>query len=115
MRAIDDEDPNRVNIVTKENFTECLGQDDHYWAFLKFFESQIALCSRTEVLKKYLFASNAQAQDMLYRLYEGVCNLIASQVPLIHPRGDLKLTLWVLLTQRRGAASIDPSWFWCGI
>lgn len=76
MREIDAGDPKRDNVVTEENYEKCLGQDDHYWALLKFFEAKMEQRGWQQTLIESVFAENARAEDLLYRLYEGMSNYV---------------------------------------
>lgn len=83
LRDIDEGDPGRHNVVTEENYVQCLGRDDHYWALLKFFEAKIGQSGWKQALIDTTFAQDARAQDLLYRLYEGACvsRLFSSFLP----------------------------------
>lgn len=52
-------------------FEKCLGIDDCYPDFLKFFEEEIASKGMPEVVTEYLFKGDERANDILGRMFAG--------------------------------------------
>lgn len=52
-------------------FEKCLGIDDCYPDFLKFFEGEITSKGMQEVVTEYLFKGDERANDILGRMFAG--------------------------------------------
>lgn len=55
-------------------FEKCLGIDDCYPDFLKFFEEEIETRGMHEVIKEYLLKGDERANDILGRMFAGQSN-----------------------------------------
>ena len=58
-------------LYNPEVFQMCLGIDDCYPDFLKFFEEEISSKGMQEVVKEYLFKGDERANDILGRMFAG--------------------------------------------
>jgi hypothetical protein len=70
------EKPKRALSVTPdlkdlEVFNKCLGSDDYYADFMKFFEEEIDKKGVPGVLREYLLKGDERANDLFYRMYTG--------------------------------------------
>lgn len=54
-----------------EVFSKCLGSDDYYSDFMRFFEDEIDRKGVPAVLREYLFKGDERANDIFYRMYAG--------------------------------------------
>lgn len=54
-----------------EVFQRCLGIDDCYPDFLKYFEEEISDKGMQEVIKEYIFKGDERANDILGRMFAG--------------------------------------------
>jgi hypothetical protein len=54
-----------------EHFAKYLGNEKYYHDFLLFFQQELEKKGWQDVLKEYLFAGNARADDFLGRLFAG--------------------------------------------
>jgi oxidoreductase AflY len=54
-----------------EAFSKCLGSDDYYSDFMRFFEDEIDRKGVPAVLREYLFKGDERANDIFYRMYAG--------------------------------------------
>ena len=52
-------------------FDKCLGHDDAYFDFLRFFESEIAKKGMQDVIREYLLKGDNRADDIFCRMYTG--------------------------------------------
>ena len=52
-------------------WARCIGKEEHFRNFLKFFEREIADHGYQKVLQKYLVGRNPVATDILSRCYMG--------------------------------------------
>ena len=52
-------------------FDRCLGDDDSYLDFLRFFENEIAEKSMQDVIREYLLKGDNRANDIFCRMYTG--------------------------------------------
>lgn len=95
--------PVNVEVVEKLNetgdFKEYLGKGKHYSNFLSFFQRQIDEKGVDAVLNEYVFAGNAQAENMLCRVWGGASY-----------HGPFRDRHGVLIQQYRSNSSTHPSW-----
>jgi hypothetical protein len=59
-------------------FETCLGNDDCYSDFLKFFENEISEKGVPEVVREYLLKGDERANDIFCRMYTGKCTHLIS-------------------------------------
>lgn len=52
-------------------FSKCLGSDDYYADFMKFFGEEIDRKGVPAVLREYLLKGDERANDIFYRMYTG--------------------------------------------
>ena len=52
-------------------FDQCLGDDDCYLDFLRFFENEIAEKGMQGVIREYLLKGDDRANDIFCRMYTG--------------------------------------------
>lgn len=52
-------------------FENCLGNDDCYSIYLKFFEDEIAQKGVPEVVREYVLKGDERANDIFCRMYTG--------------------------------------------
>ena len=52
-------------------FNQCLGSDDAYADFLRFFENEIAEKGVPDVIREYLLKGDDRANDIFCRMYTG--------------------------------------------
>lgn len=59
------------NLSNSTTYKKCLGDEDFYTSFLRFFKKEINSKGVPAVLQQYLFAEDFVADDMLVRLFMG--------------------------------------------
>ena len=52
-------------------FDQCLGKDDCYADFLKFFEDEVTEKGVPSVIKEYVLKGDERANDIFSRMYTG--------------------------------------------
>jgi hypothetical protein len=59
-----------------EVFIKCLGSDDYYVDFMRFFEEEIDAKGMPVVVREYLLKGDERADDIFYRMYTGIPYII---------------------------------------
>lgn len=63
--------PADLNLQDQEQFEACLGKDEHYLTFLKFFKAEIAEKGAIPVIRQYVLKGDKRANDIFSRMYTG--------------------------------------------
>lgn len=61
-----------IDMADAMMFDECLGKDEFYADYLKFFENEIAKKSVQAVVKEYVLKGDERANDIFCRMFTGV-------------------------------------------
>jgi len=64
-----------LNLKDPADFNRCLGRDDCYVNFLRFFEDEVAEKGVPAVIKEYLLKGDKRANDIFSRMYTGMYSL----------------------------------------
>jgi oxidoreductase AflY len=59
------------NLKDPEVFKKCLGSDDYYADFMRYFEEEIDAKGVPAVVREYLLKGDERADDIFYRMYTG--------------------------------------------
>lgn len=62
-----------VDMSDPKIFKRCLGKEENFKNFEKFFMGEITKLGYEEVLQKYMFNGSEVADDILWRMYQGKC------------------------------------------
>jgi hypothetical protein len=79
-----------------EVFNKCLGSDDYYSDFMKFFEEEIDAKGVPAVIREYLLKGDERANDIFYRMYTGDLYM------------NMKFERLISLTTSRSRSSHNP-------
>ena len=60
-----------VDLKDPALFDQCLGNDDRYADFLRFFEGEVATKGVPDVIREYLLKGDERANDIFCRMYTG--------------------------------------------
>ncbi|KAA8644076.1 questin oxidase family protein [Aspergillus tanneri] len=85
-------------------FEKCLGVDDCYVDFLKFFEDEITQNGMEEVVKEYLFKGDARANDILGRMFTDLVH------PIIHLGCGIEFKQPSLVAEALAGACVHENW-----
>ncbi|OQE44091.1 hypothetical protein PENCOP_c002G06086 [Penicillium coprophilum] len=87
-----------------EIFEKCLGIDDCYPDFLKFFEEEITSKGMQEVVKEYLFKGDGRANDILGRMFADLVH------PMIHLGCGIEFNQPSLVAEALAGACVHDNW-----
>ncbi|OCK72798.1 hypothetical protein K432DRAFT_430891 [Lepidopterella palustris CBS 459.81] len=85
-------------------FQKCLGNDDCYVDFLKFFENEVAEKGMQEVIKEYLFRGDERANDILGRMFTDLVH------PIIHLGCGIEFQQPSLVAEALAGACVHVNW-----
>ena len=63
-----------VDLKDPELFNKCLGKDEKYADFLRFFEDEVAEKGVQHVIREYVLKGDNRANDIFCRMYTGESN-----------------------------------------
>lgn len=87
-----------------EIFKKCLGIDDCYPDFLKFFEQEISNKGMQEVIKEYIFKGDERANDILGRMFADLVH------PIIHLGCGIEFKQPSLVAEALAGACVHENW-----
>lgn len=74
LPGTDSGDDNSLDLSDPKVFEKCLGNDDCYADFLKFFEDEVAEKGVPDVIKEYVLKDDERANDIFGRMFSGENN-----------------------------------------
>ncbi|CAI7591636.1 unnamed protein product [Penicillium glandicola] len=87
-----------------EDFKKCLGSDDYYSDFVRFFEEEINSKGVPAVVREYLLKGDARADDIFCRMYTDLVH------PIIHLGSALEFNQPSLVAEALAAACVHDNW-----
>jgi hypothetical protein len=87
-----------------ETFKACLGKEEHYGDFLRFFQSEMEEHGWQRVLNTHLFASTDMSNDLFGRLFAGLLH------PLIHLGFGLEFEQPAIIAEALSQAAVHENW-----
>ncbi|KAJ5199844.1 hypothetical protein N7472_005048 [Penicillium cf. griseofulvum] len=94
----------KYGLYDPEVFEKCLGIDDCYPDFLKFFEEEISSKGMQEVIKEYLFKGDERANDILGRMFADLVH------PIIHLGCGIEFKQPSLVAEALAGACVHDNW-----
>ena len=64
-------------------FNECLGKDECYYDFLRFFEDEVTQKGLPDVVNEYVFKGDERANDIFCRMFTGKLFPPKPHIPLL--------------------------------
>ncbi|KAJ5698626.1 hypothetical protein N7462_000631 [Penicillium macrosclerotiorum] len=87
-----------------EVFAKCLGSDDYYSDFMRFFEGEIDAKGVPAVMREYLLNGDSRAEDIFCRMYTDLVH------PIIHLGCALEFNQPSLIAEALAAACVHDNW-----
>jgi Questin oxidase-like len=87
-----------------ETFKACLGREEHYGEFLRFFQSEMEKYGWQRVVNTYLFASTSISNDLFGRLFAGLLH------PLIHLGFGIEFEQPAIIAEALSQAAVHENW-----
>ncbi|KAI0199064.1 hypothetical protein F4808DRAFT_471969 [Astrocystis sublimbata] len=94
----------QLNLKESAVFDDCLGRDDHYVDFLKYFKEEIAERDVPSVVREYVLKGDERANDIFCRMYTDLVH------PMIHLGCALEFDQPDLVAEALAAACIHDNW-----
>lgn len=66
-----------MDLKDPELFDKCLGKDEKYADFLRFFEDEVAEKGVEHVIREYVLKGDNRANDIFCRMYTGESNPVS--------------------------------------
>ncbi|KAK4243432.1 hypothetical protein C7999DRAFT_44757 [Corynascus novoguineensis] len=85
-------------------FRECLGKDECYYDYLRFFEDEIAANGVPAVVKEYMFKGDELADEIFCRMFTDLVH------PIIHLGCALEFNQPSLVAEALAAACVHGDW-----
>ncbi|KUI67496.1 Oxidoreductase AflY [Cytospora mali] len=85
-------------------FDDCLGKNEHYSDFMRFFEGEIAEHGVPSVLKEYLLKGDERADDIFGRMYTDLVH------PIIHLGCGIEFHQPSLVAEALAGACVHENW-----
>ncbi|KAI0437218.1 hypothetical protein F4803DRAFT_566241 [Xylaria telfairii] len=92
------------NLRDPVTFSKCLGNNDCYFDFLKFFENEVSEKGVPAVIREYLLAGDDRANDILYRIFSDLLH------PMIHLGCALEFDQPSLVAESLAASCVHETW-----
>ncbi|KAL2808094.1 hypothetical protein BJX63DRAFT_439669 [Aspergillus granulosus] len=93
-----------LNLKDPAVFQKCLGDDDCYVDFLRFFEDEITEKGMQAVVKEYVFKGDERADDILVRLFTDLVH------PIIHLGCGIEFQQPSLIAEALAGACVHENW-----
>ncbi|KAK4184777.1 hypothetical protein QBC35DRAFT_39643 [Podospora australis] len=92
------------NLKDPAVFNECLGKDECYSDFLRFFEDEVTQKGVPDVVNEYVFKGDDRANDIFCRMFTDLVH------PLIHLGCALEFSQPSLVAESLAAACVHGAW-----
>ncbi|KAM3068892.1 hypothetical protein ACMFMG_004065 [Clarireedia jacksonii] len=102
--VVEAEDRAIVDMSSPENFEKYLGEGKYYHDYLLFFQQEMEKKGWQDVLKEYLFAGDARADNFLGRLYAGFLH------PIIHLGFGVEFNQPAIIAEALAQTAVHDSW-----
>ncbi|GAB1312818.1 Oxidoreductase AflY [Madurella fahalii] len=93
-----------IDLRDPVRFKECLGKDECYYDFLRFFEDEITEKGVPAVVKEYVFKGDERADDIFCRMFTDLVH------PIIHLGCALEFNQPSLVAEALAAACVHGTW-----
>ncbi|RAL16799.1 questin oxidase family protein [Aspergillus homomorphus CBS 101889] len=93
-----------LNLKDPAVFAQCLGDDDRYLDFLRFFEEEIHTKGMETVVIEYLFQGDERADDILGRMFTDLVH------PIIHLGCGIEFQQPALVAEALAGACVHVNW-----
>ncbi|KAF2468945.1 uncharacterized protein BDR25DRAFT_230821 [Lindgomyces ingoldianus] len=94
-----------LKLKDPEFFQQCLYKPEFYSNYLEYFQEEIAERGTEDVVREYVFAGDARADDLLGRMYS-----VGFEHPILHLGFALEFAQPCLVAESLAAASIHDDW-----
>ncbi|KAG6995600.1 cytochrome P450 monooxygenase [Physcia stellaris] len=85
-------------------FDRCLGKDEYYADFMRFFENEVGERGVPDVIKEYVLKGDARANDIFCRMYTDLVH------PIIHLGYAIEFKQPSLVAEALAAACVHDDW-----
>ncbi|PQE28606.1 hypothetical protein CJF32_00005695 [Rutstroemia sp. NJR-2017a WRK4] len=102
--AVQVEDRVIIDMSNPEHFSKYLGNEKYYHDFLLFFQQEMETKGWENVLKEYVFAGDARADNFLGRLFAGFLH------PLIHLGFGIEFNQPAIIAEALAQTAVHDDW-----
>ncbi|KAI1667291.1 Oxidoreductase AflY [Pyrenophora tritici-repentis] len=93
-----------INLKDPADFNRCLGKDDCYVYFLRFFEDEVSEKGVPAVVKEYLLKGDERANDIFSRMYTDLVH------PMIHLGCGIEYQQPSIVAEALAGACVHENW-----